>query len=263
MSNSPAPASRVADYFFVAGLHDSHLIPTYESAKKYQQTGDNDVSYYQQQEQAVSGNAAAVLSESPPALVDTMEANSSSSRRRGYTVAEPPMLRATLSEAATSASLLGVLDHVQHVIDNFDKERDTARDNVIAVQGRPYHTEKYKRSDSDKTITLNSTHRASIYSIDEATRRMSVRDTHTSTSSSTRKWRSPSDPKKLDKTTRRFSTLSVQKSASTESVPAIPLEPQVVPNLFDLKYTPTVLMRYPKANYSIDTPFPAYAAMTG
>lgn len=192
MSNSPAPASRVADYFFVAGLHDSHLIPTYQSAKKYQRTGDNDVLYYQQQEQAVSGSAA--MSESPPPL-DTMESNIRpvvGSRRRGYTVAEPPMLRSTLSEAATSASLLGVLDHVQNVIDNFDKERDTARDNVIAVQG-PY-TEKYKRSDSDKTITLNSNHRSSIYSIDEATRRMSVRDAHASTS--TRKWRSPSDPKK-------------------------------------------------------------------
>lgn len=191
MSNSPAPASRVADYFFVAGLHDSHLIPTYESAKKYQRTGDNDVLYYQQQEQAVSGNAAA-MAESPPPL-DTMESNLRpalvGNRRRGYTVAEPPMLRSTLSEAATSASLLGVLDHVQHVIDNFDKERDTARDNVIAVQG-PY-TEKYKRSDSDKTITMNSNHRSSIYSIDEATRRMSTRD-----STSTRKWRSPSDPKK-------------------------------------------------------------------
>lgn len=191
MSNSPAPASRVADYFFVAGLHDNHLIPTYESAKKYQRTGDNDVSYYQQQEQAVSGNAA--MAESPPPL-DTMESNLRpvGNRRRCYTVAEPPMLRSTLSEAATSASLLGVLDHVQNVIDNFDKERDTARDNVIAVQG-PY-AEKYKRSDSDKTITMNSNHRSSIYSIDEATRRMSVRET--STSISTRQWRSPSDPKK-------------------------------------------------------------------
>jgi hypothetical protein len=28
-----------------------------------------------------------------------------------------------------------------------------------------------------------------------------------------------------------------------------------------LEYTPTVLMRYPKINYSPDEPFPAYAAM--
>lgn len=64
----------------------------------------------------------------------------------------------------------------------------------------------------------------------------------------------------MDKT-KRFSTISMKKSTSTESVPAIPLEPEVVPNIFDLKYTPTVLMRYPKINYSIDIPFPAYAAM--
>lgn len=39
-------------------------------------------------------------------------------------------------------------------------------------------------------------------------------------------------------------------------------EPEVaVPNIFDLKYTPTVLSRYPKTNYSSEEPFPAYAAM--
>ncbi|CEP14755.1 hypothetical protein [Parasitella parasitica] len=257
MANSPAPASRVADYFFVAGLHDDHLLATFESAKKHQRTGDNDVSYYQQQEQAVLGKP--IMAESPPAL-DTVESNMQASvgnRRRGYSIVEPPMLRSTLSEAATSASLLGVLDHVQHVIDNFDKERDTARDNVIAVQS-PHSTEKYKRSDSDKTITMSSNHRSSIYSIDEATRRMSVRDANPS--ASTRTWRSPSDPKKMDKP-KRFSSMSVQKSPSTENVPAKSLEPEIVPNIFDLKYTPTVLMRYPKTNYSLDTPFPAYAAM--
>lgn len=60
---------------------------------------------------------------------------------------------------------------------------------------------------------------------------------------------------------KRLSTVSMKKSTSTETVPAIPLEPEVVPNIFDLKYTPTVLMRYPKINYSLDIPFPAYAAM--
>ncbi|KAI8645606.1 AEX-3 domain-containing protein [Parasitella parasitica] len=257
MANSPAPASRVADYFFVAGLHDDHLLATFESAKKYQRTGDNDVSYYRQQEQAVLGKPT--MSDSPP-TPDTIESTmraSAGNRRRGYSVVEPPVLHSTLSEAATSASLLGVLDHVQHVIDNFDKERDTARDNVIAVQG-PHNTEKYNRSDSDKTITMSSNHRSSVYSIDEATRRMSIRDANSSTS--TRTWRSPSDPKKMDKP-KRFSSISVKKSPSTESVPASSPEPKEVPNILDLKYTPTVLMRYPKTNYSFDTPFPAYAAM--
>lgn len=181
MSNSPAPASRVADYFFVAGLHDNHIISTFETAKKYQRTGDNDVSYYQQQEEAVSGNTTepSVL-EPSPAIIETRPITT---RKRGYTVAEPPMLRKALSDEVTSASLLGVLDHVQNVIDNFDKERDTARDNVIAVRG-PY-AEKYKRSESDKT-TLG-TNRMSTHSIEGLTRRMSL---------SARKWRSPSDPKK-------------------------------------------------------------------
>lgn len=198
MSNTSAlPAARVADYFFVAGLHDSHLLPTFESAKKHRKTGDNDVFYYQQQEQAVANNGPleynSTMSESPPAthseniLLD--------SRRRGHSLSvgatEPSsILRSTIPEVATSASLLGVLDHVQNVIDTFDKDRDTARDNVIAVHDHiTPNAEKYKRSDSDKTITL-SNHRNSVHSVETSPRRLSHRDTLT------RKWRSPSDPKK-------------------------------------------------------------------
>jgi hypothetical protein len=184
MPNSPAPASRVADYFFVAGLHDKHLIPTFETAKKYQRTGDNDASYYKQQEAAVAAAAnhsdSEILSSSPPQIERprSQQGHHHQQRRRGYTVAEPTILRCALSEEATSASLLGVLDHVQHVIDNFDKERDTARDNVIAVQNpSDLTTEKY----NDQTLNR----RVSTYSVEGATR-----------SISTRKWRSPSDPKR-------------------------------------------------------------------
>ena len=194
MANSTAlPAARVADYFFVAGLHDNHLLPAYESAKKYQRTGDNDVSYYQQQERAVASNGldqyTPVLTESPPAATVTNPLLDS--RRRGKSLSVLPtesatLLRSTIPEVATSASLLGVLDHVQNVIDNFDKERDSARDNVIAVHDNP---EKYKRSDSDKTITQSSL-RNNSYSADSK-RRLSTRD-----ASFTRKWRSPSDPKR-------------------------------------------------------------------
>lgn len=197
MSNSSAlPAARVADYFFVAGLHDNHLIPTFESAKKYQRTGDNDVSYYHQQEQAVANNGpsefTSTLLESPPVTSASVKENPLlASRRRGQSLSVGPtepssILRSTFPEVDTSASLLGVLDHVQNVIDNFDKERDTARDNVIAVH-EP-HTEKYKRSDSDKTVTL-SNHRNSTYSIESTARTLPTRH------SSTRQWRSPSDPK--------------------------------------------------------------------
>lgn len=52
-----------------------------------------------------------------------------------------------------------------------------------------------------------------------------------------------------------------KKLTSTESAAAIPLETEMIPNILDIKYTPTVLMRYPKINYSMDEPFPAYAAM--
>lgn len=174
MSNSPAPASRVADYFFVAGLHDSHLIPTFEYAKKYQRTSETDVLYYQQQEEAVANNGS--NEESNKRETNVFEA---SFRKRGYSENEMPVLRSALSD---DASLLGVLDHVQNVIDNFDKERDTARDNVIAVQ-QPSFTEKYPRSDSDKTITLENFRSKTSPSV---TRSRTV---------ASRKWRSPSDPK--------------------------------------------------------------------
>ncbi|KAI8047466.1 hypothetical protein BDF21DRAFT_441699 [Thamnidium elegans] len=250
MSNSPVPvASRLADYFFVAGLHDSYIMPAYESAKKYQRTGDTDISYYQQQEQAVASNGNLFERKLDFEVVD----NSKNGRRRGHSLSVGPTepsgsLRSTFPEVATSASLLGVLDHVQHVIDNFDKERDTARDNVIAVhESLANHTEKYKRSDSDKTITPSN--RMSTYSTETTNRRVSIRDV------AARKWRSPSEPK-LFENTRKNST-----KVSTTSVPTIPLEPEVVPNILDLQYTPTILMRYPKINYSPEEPFPAYAAM--
>lgn len=55
---------------------------------------------------------------------------------------------------------------------------------------------------------------------------------------------------------------TAKKLTSTESAPTIPLEEtETVPNILEIKYTPTVLMRYPKTNYSMDEPFPAYAAM--
>lgn len=56
-------------------------------------------------------------------------------------------------------------------------------------------------------------------------------------------------------------SLSTKRIKSTESVPSIPLQPEIVPNIFDIRYTPTILMRYPKMNYSPQEPFPAYAAM--
>lgn len=256
-------STRVADYFFVAGLHDSHLIPTFESAKKHQRIADNDVSYYQRQEQAVAGHDEYANTIVSAPSIDT-------SRRCGQSLPVGPTepsatLRSTFPEVATSASLLGVLDHVQSVIDNFDKERDTARDNVIAVhEPLSRHTEKYKATEAE-TFSNN---RTTSYPT-EATRRLSVREV------SARKWRSPSDPKicknnknriylltnnffKAEATKRSLSTKRVK---SIETVPSIPSEPEIIPNIFDIRYTPTILMRYPKINYSSKEPFPAYAAM--
>jgi hypothetical protein len=198
-------ASRVADYFFVAGVHDTHILPTYEQVKK--QGGENiknDSQYYQQQEQAVNGAQSFM----PLATQET-----------------------SLKENYTDTSLSGVLDHVQNVIDHFDKERDTARDNVIAVH------DKYKRSESEKTITQ--------------LRR-----------SNTRKWRSPSDPKMCN-----YLKTHTQKDKeilffiNKKRCILVIKQTKDVPNLMEVKYTPTILMRYPQKNYSAEASFPPYAAM--
>jgi hypothetical protein len=185
MTSSSTLAARVADYFFVAGLHDNHVMPAYEAAKKNQKTSDDDNEYYQQQAKAVATNGASnstvTLSESPPTMsIEEIR------RRRGYSVSALSTNNKRYSKTIfpdipeNTASLLGVLDHVQHVIDNFDKDRDTARDSVIAVHDPAQIT----RHDSDKTIQLplKSSH-------SENTSRKSSFD------STSRRWRRPSDPK--------------------------------------------------------------------
>lgn len=219
MSNSSSflPASRVADYFFVAGLDDANIIPTFENAKKYQQLSDNDNHYYQQQEMAINGT------------------KTTATRPRPQGVTSDPTFLKSFPKEEASNSLLGVLDHVQTVIDNFDKERDMARDNVIAV----HDTDKYKRSESDKTIKV---HR-----------------------SNTRKWRSPSESKSgkghivLHHThTHTYSKSIEHKKSATSNIDQVDKK---IPNILELKFTPTVLMRYPSTSYSEHEPFPAYAAM--
>ncbi|KAI8370884.1 AEX-3 domain-containing protein [Choanephora cucurbitarum] len=219
MPNSSAPiASRVADYFFVAGLHDNQLIPAYEHAKT--NSSISDASYYQQQEHAVANNGQLLLNyaEKRPHLEKINRRRGKSMIVKGSTATlDPPLLRSSLSDAATSASLLGVLDHVQNVIDNFDKERDSARDNVIAVQDPSRNQTERKRKSLSR--------------------------------SSTRKWRSPSDPN-------AYSDLQRITLGSFEDK-----HKNDVPNILELKYTPTVLMRYPKKDYTASESFPAYTAM--
>ncbi|KAI8990046.1 hypothetical protein BDB01DRAFT_717940 [Pilobolus umbonatus] len=197
MATNFTSGSRVADYFFVAGVHDDHIIPAFESAKKHRRFCDNDHSYYQQQEAAVANNGA----------------------NYKYDMNDSPIDVPHNIFPGSSASLLGVLDHVQSVIDNFDKERDSARDNVIAVHDLPSYTHKYRRTESEKTIT----HR----------------------SKPIKTWRSVSEPKVW----------------TSDIMANLQLESSHTPNILDIKYTPTILMRYPNTNYSAEEPFPAYAAM--
>ncbi|KAI7866235.1 hypothetical protein BDF14DRAFT_1728679 [Spinellus fusiger] len=134
MANSFLPVSRIADYFFVAGLHDENIIPTYEATKRGQQTSE-DI-YYDQQKQA-----AATEPTQPP--------SSSPSRLSYY---QPSTMTPIIEQQVAEDSLCGVLDHVQAVIDTFGKERDSARD-VIAV-----HPSEHIGSQPHSNDTSQPTH---------------------------------------------------------------------------------------------------------
>ncbi|ORX54396.1 DENN-domain-containing protein [Hesseltinella vesiculosa] len=87
----------IADYFFVAGLHDTDiLVPTTTS------------NYYRHQELAANGKAE----------------RASSARKRGMSL---PLCTSDEQESFIN----DMLHHVQTVMVNFDKERDFARDDMI------------------------------------------------------------------------------------------------------------------------------------
>ena len=91
----------VADFFFVAGLDDAELL-----------LPNAGCDYYRHQELALKKDRGSAVQQS---------------RKRGKSL---PLY----SSAQEQDSLVhGMLHHVQTVIDNFDKERDMARDNVIAL----------------------------------------------------------------------------------------------------------------------------------
>ncbi|KAI8066903.1 AEX-3 domain-containing protein [Gongronella butleri] len=123
----------VADYFFVAGLDDAELL-----------LPSAGCDYYRHQELA--------LKKDP-------RDDQQPSRKRGKSL---PLY----SSAQEQDSLVhGMLHHVQTVIDNFDKERDIARDNVIALL--PENTAPTTSTSLDLASTRppQRQHRARQYSL--------------------------------------------------------------------------------------------------
>ncbi|KAF7726210.1 hypothetical protein EC973_009008 [Apophysomyces ossiformis] len=220
--------SRLADYFFVAGVHDDNILPTYEAAKGGSTSATDGFHYYHQQEQAAS-NGQCILSELSSSSAPSSPGDKIEGRKRGFSLPK------SLSEYPRD-SLHGVLDHVQAVIDNFDKERDTVRDTVIAVHDHNGLAEKFKAS-----TQIN--HRKSL-------------DTgHSKPLQRSKTWRHMAD-------TAGYKPRHVYASTRRQvSLPTIKQEPIPLLNILDVKYTPTVLMRYPKQDYSPNEPFPSYVAM--
>ncbi|ORY98199.1 hypothetical protein BCR43DRAFT_437358 [Syncephalastrum racemosum] len=122
------PGTRLADYFFVAGVRDHDIIDTFETIRSGQLSEDV---YYQCQldaAQRVSGNTQ------PKAGRNHNKAG------RRHTLSHSKTVPSHLTRKDTA---LGVLEHVRAVMDHFDKERDSARDTVIALHNESQLSEKY------------------------------------------------------------------------------------------------------------------------
>ncbi|KAI8139770.1 AEX-3 domain-containing protein [Fennellomyces sp. T-0311] len=265
MANSPAPGSQLADYFFVAGLHDSDLLATYQAAKQGRKTTADDY-YYERQQSALNDldkknnmtDSNQELMESPAPVDEPNSATHSLSVVRplpNKSITFPTELQIPSGGPARNHvrdSSFGVLDHVQAVIDLFDKERDTARDTVIALHDQHRLAEKYDNHQEQRRQRSASTH---------------VSDRHTLQHSHTWQPESASNPRRQ----RQHSEPPAWMSRTQESIDSLAtVTPKdiknsdstvAVPNILDLQYIPTVLMRYPKQAYVPAQSFPPYVAM--
>ncbi|KAI8377993.1 AEX-3 domain-containing protein [Radiomyces spectabilis] len=222
MATNLLSTSRLADYFFVCGLHDNHLLATYDAVKRGQITSADEY-YYDQQRQAV-----AVTSNEAP---------------------EPVNNRTTgklLPQSSSKDSLAEVLDHVQSIIDIFDKERDSARDNVIAVHEPLNGKTNRKRSVTAAMPRLDS----------EPTVRRKLSIKPSKAWSSVPDYRAAySEPPSEDL------GRILESSEETLQQALFNSDRSMQPNLLDIKYIPTVLLRYPRTDHSKSEAFPSYIAM--
>lgn len=133
-----APGTRLADYFFVAGVRDQDIIRTFEAVRNGPISDD---CYYQRQLDA----AQRILDNKPK----------ETEGRHKLTHAKTGAPHLTRKDTT-----LGVLEHVRAVMDHFDKERDSARDTVIALHNESQLSEKYhdqKGSDPNNRQRSQST----------------------------------------------------------------------------------------------------------
>lgn len=214
MTSSPAPGSRLVDYFFIAGIKDHQILSTYHSTRDGRQ---DDELYYHRQQIAIQTN--------------------NNSRR-------PNSLQRDGS--------FGVLDHVQAVIDHFDKERDHARNTVIAVHDQECLAEKYNMAGGGP----GGRHRSA--SANESSRKrkqiilffllfINLVCIKISAVTAGKRQRQYSEPPP-----------AWMKSSDSHTSTSTSTSPQSIPNILDIKYPPAILSRYPNVHQSS---FPPYTAM--
>ncbi|KAI9318757.1 AEX-3 domain-containing protein [Dichotomocladium elegans] len=222
MATNPSTGSRLADYFFVAGLNDDRILSTYTAIKEGHHCSD----YFEQQQ------IASAQTNNEQRTTTATEA------KLPATNGKPTRTNRRSTHVARDASF-GVFDHVQAVIDNFDKERDSARDSVIAVHDQRGLAEKFKMAAAKSPTSPILTERNRSASTSDCLPASPATTAH--------RRRQYSEPPPL---WLKATTEEIKLPANTS-----------VPNILDIKYVPTVLMRYPKEDHVHGQTFPPYTAM--
>ncbi|CAO3592405.1 unnamed protein product [Absidia cylindrospora] len=261
--------STVADYFFVTGLRDVDLLSTYNAVKNGQTT-NNDAFYYNNQEHyaASTVDVASTRPKTPPGPLTTNSINSSLSsthlgRKRGQSLPIYPTT-STTSESTNSTqfnSLTGVMDHVQAVVEQFDKERNVGKRSVIALPTPPSPTNRavapciQSRRTSVNTIQPDGRRRPSINS----TSWQRIRDSLNSPVTIKRTLQQQQQQRRYSMSHSATAMDSKNNQQYVDKSDEMDDDLPTVPHLLDVKYPPTVLLRYPPQD-SI-TPFPSYLSM--
>lgn len=225
--SSGNPPSRLADYFFVVGIHDRDIIPKYEAAK------------------SAGGSIA----------------------NESYFNIHPTESQQTQRAASLDNTML---DHVATVIQNFDKDRDMARDTVIAIwdgTGSPGADRRKSIATATNAVLKSSSRRISTSVTRPSSKSVGSMDIPTSDlnrillSDDQHPVSGKGNLIMLNDPPVRGRATCIEHTALeeiTRSPSQVDQANDKTPNIFETKFPPSVLLRYPNEEHSPRDAFPSY-----
>ncbi|KAM3584062.1 hypothetical protein VKS41_004029 [Umbelopsis sp. WA50703] len=205
---SSNPPTRLADYFFVVGIHDNDILDKYEMCKSSGGCVTNE-SYFNMPQRPETRKAHAV----------TLDGS--------------------------------MLDHVATVMQHFDKDRDMARDTVIAVwdSASPSNRRRSIAAATSSVLKSGAQRKSSSESVRSHGKSIKSFDKVISEHEQS----PPVDD----------APLFARKDAVVRSPEQMIQESDKKLSIFDAKFPPCVLLRYPQDDYSTQDAFPSYTPMYG